>query len=339
MNQTFVCCSTYHIYLAILEAYKYKKMGYESKLVFITDKIVEGEKLIHKLEKIDAFKTVIPIKGYSILKDLKKRVGIFNYIFNRASALKEVMEAENPQLLEYEEFFSNSELNLFEINRTRAYFIIKYPNNFMRMHEDGLSAYHKKLSYTRIFNRKYITRYPLLKGHDKQVKEFLVQFPEKIYDKVLKDKVRKLDVNLLENGLTEQEKIKIVSIFLDDYPIVDFEKRALIITQPLSELDFMSESEKINLYKDMITDAINDNCKVYIKTHPRERTDYKLVFGDSVIVMPKLFPLEVFNLSKAFNFEKGYTYHSSALGNLKYINKKIFYDKMGNDAYNLISNN
>ena len=256
-------------------------------------------------------------------------------MINRAKALVKLMESENPQLLENEEFFRNSEFNLFEINRTRAYFIIKYPNNLMRMHEDGLSAYSRKLSYSRIFNRKYITRYPLLKGHDKQVKEFLVQYPEKIYDKVLKDKVKKLDINDLEKGLTETEKINIVSAFLDDYPILNSEKRALIITQPLSELNLMTESTKVNMYKDMVKDAIKHNYKVYIKMHPREQTDYKLLFEDSVIIMPKLFPLEVFNLSKAFNFEKGYTYHSSALGNLKYINEKVFYNKDGDDAYNL----
>ncbi|WP_299123939.1 glycosyltransferase family 52 [uncultured Winogradskyella sp.] len=333
MNQTFVCCTTYHIYLSILEAYKYKKLGYKSRLVFITDKIEDGEQLLPKLNKIDAFEAVVPIKAYSIIVDLKNKIGFFDYVFNRAKALKMRIEANNPQLLANKDFFLNSELNLFEINRSRAYFIIKYPDNFMRMHEDGLSAYERKLSKTRIFNRKYITRFPLLKGHDEQVKEFLVQYPEKVFDEVLKDKVKKLDIEALENGLTKTEKLNVVNAFLDHNLNLVNEKKALIITQPLSEMDLMSENKKIDIYKSMVEDANKQDYKVYLKTHPREKTDYYKIFGDSLILMPRLFPLEIFNLSEDFNFEIGYTYHSSALGHLKYCNQKVFYHEQASEVY------
>jgi len=334
MNQVYVCCSTFHIYISILEAYKYKKMGHESILIFIIDKINDAENLIPVLKNIEVFDDIVPIKGYSITDRMKKKIGFFNYMFNRAQSLVNLFEEENPELVKYKDFIEHSELNLFEVNRTRAYFIIKYPKIFMRMHEDGYGAYSQKLSPIRIFNRKYITRFPLLKGHDEEVKEFKVQHPEKIFDKALKSKAKKMDLDALQDALSKEEKNKIVSSFLGENTIEESHNRALIVTQPLSEIGKMSEQKKVDIYSSMVEDAKTSGFNVYLKMHPRELTDYKSIFGNTIKMIPKLFPLEIFNLSSDFSFKKGYTISSTALGNLKYVEKKFFFDKTGEKVYN-----
>ena len=73
MNQTFVCCTTYHLYISILEAFKHKKQGDQSLLVFILDKIKDADEIIPILEKIDAFEIIVPIKAYAITDKMKKK--------------------------------------------------------------------------------------------------------------------------------------------------------------------------------------------------------------------------------------------------------------------------
>jgi len=334
MNQTFVCCTTYHLYISILEAFKHKKQGDQSLLVFILDKIKDADEIIPILEKIDAFEIIVPIKAYAITDKMKKKMGLFHFLFRRSKALVKLFEEGNHGLVEHFEFLNNSEFNLFNTNRSRAYFVIKYPKAYMRMHEDGLAAYMKQISSLRIFLRKYILRFPILKGYDDQVKEFWVQQPNKMKDKILKPKLKKLDLQQLEDGISKVQKTLIINSFLGESPFLISDNRALIITQPFSEIGMMTEQEKINIYKDFIANAKSEGLSVFLKAHPGELTNYSEVFGNDVVILPKIFPLEILNLSSDFNFKKAYTVHSSALGNLKYVDDKIFSNKFGETIYN-----
>lgn len=322
MNQTFVGCSLYHIYISILLAHKAKKEGKKSLLIVINDRVEDIEKLIPKINELQLFESVLSIKSYSILTDFKKNLGLFNYIFNREKGLVELFEKTNPILVENDFFIRNSEINLFHVVRTRAYFLIKYPNNLFRMVEEGLGTYLHRMPKSRYLKRKYLIKFPILMGYDKQVKEILVQHPENMKDQFLRNKSVKMDLNLLQQNLSEIEKKQLINCFLGDEITFSQEKKMILITQPLSEDGHLTENVKIKLYKKVVEKAISEGYKVYIKQHPRETTDYTKLLSD-VSFIPKLFPIELLNLSKDFSFDLGFTFYSSSLENLQNIKKKV----------------
>ncbi|MFM4943852.1 glycosyltransferase family 52 [Aeromonas bivalvium] len=74
---------------------------------------------------------------------------------------------------------------------------------------------------------------------------------------------------------------------------------ALLLTQPLSEDGFILESEKIEIYQDIINQF--GNMKVVIKPHPREKTNYTEIMTGCVVVDGK-YPAELICLnSKKIN--------------------------------------
>jgi hypothetical protein len=321
MDQTFVCCSTYHVYISILEAHKYRKQGYESILIFFDDVITGIEGFLQNVDDIGIFKKVIVVKGYTIMRNLKKKHSFWKYITGRSKIIVDLYEKNNTGLVDYDAFIAGSEINLFQINRTRAYFLIKYKKNFFRMYEDGYGTYQQKLPAIRRFNRKYITKLPLLKGHDPQVKEVWVNFPERVTDKVLIPKLKKLDILSLEAHLNESEKDNVVECMIGNITLRP-DRSTIIITQPLSEDDFCSEAIKINLYEGLVEQELAAGNIVYIKTHPRERTIYPFRH-ENTMFLPKYFPLEVFNLSSKVHIAKAVSYFSTALFNLKHVENKV----------------
>lgn len=113
-----------------------------------------------------------------------------------------------------------------------------------------------------------------------------------------------------------------INCFLGDEITFSQEKKMILITQPLSEDGHLTENVKIKLYKKVVEKAISEGYKVYIKQHPRETTDYTKLLSD-VSFIPKLFPIELLNLSKDFSFDLGFTFYSSSLENLQNIKKKV----------------
>ncbi|TVL09940.1 hypothetical protein AYI72_01000 [Shewanella algae] len=93
--------------------------------------------------------------------------------------------------------------------------------------------------------------------------------------------------------LNTMERLAIYSLFglndLDRKELVKLSGMDLILTQPLSEDNFMSEIEKVNLYKELSLKYKLKN--LIIKPHPRETTDYGS-FG--FVVLDKKFPSQFF---------------------------------------------
>lgn len=330
MNQTFIGCSLYHIYISILLAHQAKKQGKKSILIIINDRVNDIEMIIPKIIELGLFESVLSIKSYSILSDFKKNIGIYNYFFNRKKGLVTLFEKSNPILVEYHSFIQKSEINIFHIVRTRAYFLIKYPNNYFRMIEEGMGTYLHRMPKSRYIKRKYFIKFPILMGYDNQVKEILVQYPENMKDRLLRSKSVKMDLNLLQSSLSEQEKRNLINCFLNEELLLPTVKKMIVITQPLSEDGYLTENKKVEFYKKIIEKGKKEGYKVYMKQHPRELTNYKGLFHD-VIFLPKLFPIELLNLSKEISFDLGYTFFSSSLDNLQNVKNKVV---LGMDSLN-----
>ena len=126
------------------------------------------------------------------------------------------------------------------------------------------------------------------------------------------------------NKLSFQEYSEFVDFFMPeiDFGKINFKKSVLLITQPHSEDDIMSEESKIKLYK-KIYNEFGDDKFLIIKPHPRERTDYRIYFDNAVVLDP-VFPLEVLNGVLTEKIPKGITLYSSSLYNCNFIDEKLF---------------
>lgn len=89
----------------------------------------------------------------------------------------------------------------------------------------------------------------------------------------------------------------------------------MLITQPLSEDKVVTEREKIEIYQEILEKE--KNKIIYIKPHPRERTNYLKVFSKyDVRILEKDFPLELLSFLE-IKFSKATTLFSTAVFSFK----------------------
>ena len=134
--------------------------------------------------------------------------------------------------------------------------------------------------------------------------------------KQIKDKVEIVDLKEKWNKLPKEKKEQILNIFNIDKNELEMlskdKEKILLLTQPLSEDGYISEDEKIKMYKDILMER--GIKKIYIKKHPRETTDYKKIFKDKkveVVNISKEFPVELLPLL-GINFDKSITIFSTS---------------------------
>jgi len=161
-------------------------------------------------------------------------------------------------------------------------------------------------------------------GRDKQIESIYVQNPEKL-PKDLRKKGKYLNLTTMENNLDENSKNKIINLFIDSISkdIISSRKRknCLIITQPIEKANFPEERKK-ELYRQISLKMSNDGFEVFLKPHPKEKTDYSFLEIENIHLLNKDFPLEITNLFDKTCFDLGITLYSASLKNIN-IPKKI----------------
>ncbi len=140
---------------------------------------------------------------------------------------------------------------------------------------------------------------------------------EKIYltgiaeiPKSIEEKVEIIDLQKLWDSKREDEKLEILEIFGFEKDILNQIKGRdeILLTQPLSEDEIMSEDEKLEIYKEIMKNYNSEN--MIIKTHPREKTDYRKHFPKALI-LDNVFPFEIL-LLMGIEFKRAVTIFSTA---------------------------
>jgi len=307
MKNTFVATTIYHLYLIILLLEKDRLDNVvNNNLLVIIEHTDNLEGIIDNLLKYNYFRKVVVIPNK---KTQKKILGKFNYIFNRKELIK-ILDNQCIGLKEEEKFIENSKIFISDIDSSKNYFYLKFKSKNFSMIEGGSLTYVLIPSKFKILKKKFFKNGFIENGFDYNVKEVYALNPIKL-PKILAKKAVKIDIEAISKRLSN-ERIQInFNISLNTK-----EKKALIITQNIYDEGYVeSEIDKINIYKNLIS-KIPSNYKVFIKVHPRERTDYALHIDD-VTVFPKTFPAELFLLLGNNTFDVGYTLFSTALDNLK----------------------
>lgn len=223
-------------------------------------------------------------------------------------------------------------LGLYSRKDIELYGDINMINNFLLnqsfyMLEDGNATYKIKERNSSFFSKlKKLIKLENIFFDGSQTSKFvkkiymtgLAPIPEEI-----KDKVEIINIKELWNKKTEEEKREILDVFNFDKNILSTikDKKTILFTQPISEDNFVREEEKIDLYKKVLKNY--DLKDLIIKTHPREKTDYRKYFSEALI-LDNVFPSEFFMLFDV-KFDKAITLFSTAVLNLKDVKEIDFY--------------
>ena len=318
MNQVYVCSSYFHVFVSILKIIEHRQTGTKS-LILINDHIPDMVNLIPRLKEAGYFDHHLVVPFYSSKGNFRKKYGAFAAVINRNKNTVRMIDSSTA-ITTYDEFIRNAAINIFN-NRGFAYtyFLIKYPTQHIRLIEDGMGNYYKLIGTFQAFKRRYILNTVIGAGYDREVKEIQVKFPEKI-DPKLRPKATLLELTKLQNNLRDEDRQKILQVFMNDVS-VNFtgDRKLLLITQPLTNLN---ELKKVELYN-TILEPYGKDFTIFLKPHPRELTDYKGGLTYPFVEIPRGFPLEMFNLLEGLRFEIGLTLFSSAINNVSCIDKKI----------------
>lgn len=130
---------------------------------------------------------------------------------------------------------------------------------------------------------------------------------------LIKNKVKIINISDEWEKLSKKDKEEILGVFKissKSFENLKVEKnKVLLLTQPLSEDKIITEKEKIDIYREIL---LKENGKnIYIKAHPREKTNYKGIFKEfNIKIIENSFPIEICLLLD-IKFEKVITLFST----------------------------
>lgn len=122
------------------------------------------------------------------------------------------------------------------------------------------------------------------------------------------------------SSIEKQNFIKKIYNITNDDILIMKGRTEIIFTQPLSEDNIITESEKITIYKKLLKNTNYNN--IIFRPHPRETTDYSKYFPNCYIYNKKL-PFELLCLC-GISFDKAYTIFSTIVYTLPKHTKIIF---------------
>ena len=130
---------------------------------------------------------------------------------------------------------------------------------------------------------------------------------------LIKNKVKIINISDEWEKLSKKDKEEILRVFKissKSFENLKVEKnKVLLLTQPLSEDKIITEKEKIDIYREILLKENEKN--IYIKAHPREKTNYKEVFKEfNINIIENSFPIEICLLLD-IKFEKVITLFST----------------------------
>ncbi len=217
---------------------------------------------------------------------------------------------------------------------TGAGYFIK--NHEFHVIEDGIINYYAMADVDKQIKRessllkafKYATYLYYPYGFSRNVtKVYLTKEAE--VPEILKNKIETVSLKKMWDRLSEEKKAEILYVFGLNKSLLEelSQKENILLTQPFSEDNIISEEEKTEIYKNIMKNY--DESSTVIKTHPREKTDYKTVFPKAVI-LDKPFPFELFSLLEA-DFKRAVTVFSTSVMNLGENVQIDFYGSKIND--------
>lgn len=280
----------------------------EDNIIYFLEEDLKNEINLSKL-KVEWLKNLDKIKGVG---EKYKKWKLYNTLLKNLNKIGKIYLQGH---ILYSQFFLNNfkgEIFLLEDGAMNY--------NYKILEEE----YKRKIKKLRINN---FIKKVIIEKRRKDYKRFgLSDKIKKIYltgilpiPNLIKDKVEIININEIWSNLSQEAKKEILEVFnvdIEKFQTFDEEdKKVLLLTQPLSEDEIITEEEKIKIYREIIEKQ--NGRKIYIKAHPREKTNYGDIFKElNIKIIENGFPIELLLLLN-INFSKVITLFSTGALNFK----------------------
>ena len=160
-----------------------------------------------------------------------------------------------------------------------------------------------------------------IRGNSEQCKNIYLTGQSEII-KNIANKVIIIDTQKIWSDMSLSKKQKILECFDVTNDDMSFFSNSsdVLFTQCFSEDNYCSEEIKIKMYKDIVN-CFSNVGNLIVKPHPREITDYSVIFPEAVIYKKKI-PIEILILL-GVKIERAITVNSSAVYNFPKTTKTI----------------
>ena len=262
----------------------------------------------------------LPYRTIKIKNKIKNRINIYIYELFLNFCIKILILLKGKNILIYGQDHTIIGNKLLEIK------------NFYLIEDGSMSYYFTKNAQEKLKKKKinqFMKRKEYL-GINSSVKKIYLTGLAPI-PKEIANKVELINLKELWNRKTLEEQKEILDIFSFDLNIKEKikERDMILFTQPLSEDNLITEEEKIQIYSKIIKKY--PKSRLIIKTHPREKTDYKNIFKE-YLILDNPFPFEILNLLDV-KFNKAITlFSTAALG----LGKEVEVDFYGTEVHTKI---
>jgi hypothetical protein len=289
----YVCSTPYHLIISLSHLFFTREKG----VIYLTTHDSRSElnfkKLEPRLKELQLVEKVI-IRKRNLLLDRIKIEDIRDSLYF-------------PKIKNY---LNNGTVYIFPWNPYSLYkignFIFKKAKKVILV-QDGSNLYsYPEPNKKTLRIKKYLYGIQTQFYSNIKTEKILVEFPDK-YPEHLKDKIQEFQPKEMFKKLSKREKEIIIGLFLTPEQAIDLveietSNSVILLTQPLSEDGYITEEEKREMYENLKMEY-QDEYKVFIKRHPRERTVYNF---ENAIEIQGDFPSELFYLmGKTFSKSVG----------------------------------
>lgn len=311
-----MCSTYYHVLIAIIrtisENHKWD--------LFLTDYISDREKLARRIAAQSIFHRVI-ISPDITEYQLARRINNLLFLHSRN---RKYLEKQIPlDLTEY------SEIAIFHDDTWMSHYLKDCKIPYILL-EDALDSFR----YIDQSPFAYMLPSPTFKYH---LKKFLGVgyrfFQESKYVQKIEVNCRtglkiRSDERVVERPrkpmfdvLTQNQKEKLLAIFLDKPFEINAQSGTLLLTQPLyADRMVSSLDEQREIYWHVIKKRIPGDEPLYIKPHPRDCCDYP---EKGCVLLNRYFPVEILNYIEGLHFQRVITFFSAAARTLEIADEKI----------------
>ena len=316
----FVCCTYFHLYVALAMAWKSHQKGETCTIVLSLTRNRISEHLLNRLSTI----TWARILDHSD-QGLYHRIEQFHPL--KKLVLNLFINALYPRLYpraeELRPLSRSNTIYLFNDFHYLSRYIIKNARPGIILMEDGNNSYGPVKSGLAVRLKKYLGIHPRF-GRHPRITRIMVQRPREL-PRDIAHKGEKLDITEILNAIPPSDMAKMVGLFMapDNIPRAEESSNtALLLTQPFYQFGRTSESRQIRIYK-CITDTLQAHgIRVILKPHPSDRVDYGAIFPN-LDIWPAEFPIEILNHTQRVKFKLAVGVNTSAVFNVRFTETNI----------------
>jgi len=303
----FICYNTEHVLTSLILSY----YSHDKNYIYICNRFSNYRDITRKINNNFACVRQAMAIDDNKLKEISTQ-NIFSQIIKLLFYKKYLKNIFHKKV--YIRPLKLSDIFMYNDGQFLSQYIVTHYDN-LNLIEEGIGNYANiKLNFASLLKKMHGIYPPY--GCNPKIKNIFVKRPQDLPQRVRK-KGSYFNKSKYINVIPADLSRLIIKTFLNRKKFKPtLQNSALLITQPFSEDLVIKEEKKKSLYSEII-DKLNQKYRVYIKPHPREKTDYSFLKTKAEEVYDHTFPVEIINYVEEVDFDIAVTLSSSAIERIK----------------------